>query len=66
MAQAKRLIESEAQSKARAPKASDRSAQANKQLARSGKELREALDQAILDRHPGLTQEQLDDFMNEA
>ena len=32
----------------------------------SGAALRRGLDQDILDRHPGLTQAELDEFMNEA
>ena len=50
----------------RASKASEKPAEADEQSYLYGDDLRRALDQRILDRHPGLTQEELDDFMNEA
>ena len=46
--------------------ASRKSAKASEPSYLSGEALRRGLDQAMLDRHPGSTQAELDDFMNEA
>ena len=52
--------------RAPASMASQKSAKASEPSDLSGADLRRALDQEILDYHPGLTQEELDEFMNEA
>ena len=50
----------------KAKKASEKSAQPSEQADLSGAALRQGLDDEILARFPKLTQEKLDEFMNEA
>ena len=52
--------------KAKETREAKKAAQASEQPDLSGAALGRALDQDILDRHPGLTQEKLDRMMNEA